>query len=1095
MKNKAKNVSYYLDEQGRFIIENYNDAEPFSNFFPGIAGLWGIPMWVFTVNRGQCIASFGVEGKDKAIMEFQPANKAYRLTSLQGFRTFIKIKKGRKPILYEPFQNNLSNGAFKRKQRMMITSHDLTIEETNVTLGLVVRVNYFTLPEEPYAALVRDVTIENVGTKRVTLEVIDGMPEIIPFGLIDRLQKDISHTVEAWKQVLNLENKAPYYNLKVVISDRPQVKSISEGHFYFSLLHEGRKPKPLNPIIDPLSVFGNSTDFLVPEAFMGRNLFKVPLKQKSSNRSLCAMTFASFALPGKKKERITSLFGHTHSVAMVQKILARARNKNFIDHKAKENQRLIQEIKNNCFTSSSSAAFNQYCQQTFLDNVMRGGLPLALETQEGKIVFNVYSRKHGDLERDYNNFILNPTYLSQGNGNYRDVNQNRRNDVWFNRDVKDNHIVNFLSLIQADGYNPLVIKGNVFSLDSPARIEAIVNQFILGRGKNFVKELLKVGFCPGALLKSIDDYDIKLKTSPQKFLKELLSYCHKHELAEHGEGFWTDHWTYNLDLIERFLALYPEERRNLLLNKKAFSFYHNTHHVLPRDQRYVLTNHGPRQYHSVVDKGHEVVTEAFDHKLRTNGGQGPVYFTCLLVKLLCLVANKAATLDPSGVGIEMEADKPNWYDALNGLPGLMGSSISETFELKRLCQFIRHSFKDMKLDGHTEVRMYDELLSFISGLNDLLTTQKDPLVYWRHSNEIKEHYRRRTEQGIDGVERSMPVSVIDRFLQLVIQKTDKAIALAQNKHGLCVTYFIHEITDYETLDKVNPDGLAYIVPLNFQKKALPLFLEGFVHALRVQNDQIKARTLYQNVRHSPLFDKKLKMYRVNDDLSRESAEIGRASVFPAGWLENQSIWMHMENKFLLELLKFGLYDEFYKNFKYTLVPFMDPKKYGRSILESSSFIVSSAHEDASLHGRGFVARLSGTTAEWLHIWLLMNVGDAPFFLDPKGNLELAFKPVLPKWLFTKQETKTIYFDKNRLQREIVLPKNTYAFNFLGSTLVVYHNPKRRDTFGDNKASIERIVIAYADHRDPVTISSGFIPSPFANDIRDNKADRIDVYLK
>ena len=61
----------------------HNEAKPFSNFFPGIAGVWGIPMWAFYVNRGQCISSFGIESKDKAILEFQPANKAYRVTSLQ----------------------------------------------------------------------------------------------------------------------------------------------------------------------------------------------------------------------------------------------------------------------------------------------------------------------------------------------------------------------------------------------------------------------------------------------------------------------------------------------------------------------------------------------------------------------------------------------------------------------------------------------------------------------------------------------------------------------------------------------------------------------------------------------------------------------------------------------------------------------------------------------------------------------------------------------------------------------------------------------------------------------------------------------------
>jgi len=52
-----KKVRYYLNKNGEFVIENYHLAKPFSSFFPGIAGLWGIPAWVFYVNRGQGIAS------------------------------------------------------------------------------------------------------------------------------------------------------------------------------------------------------------------------------------------------------------------------------------------------------------------------------------------------------------------------------------------------------------------------------------------------------------------------------------------------------------------------------------------------------------------------------------------------------------------------------------------------------------------------------------------------------------------------------------------------------------------------------------------------------------------------------------------------------------------------------------------------------------------------------------------------------------------------------------------------------------------------------------------------------------------------------
>ena len=212
-KNKT-DVYYSLDEHGCFVIKEYNHSKPFSNFFPGIAGIWGIPMWVFYVNRGQGIASFGMEGKDKAILEFQPANKAYRLTSLQGFRTFIKVRSGNKTLFWEPFQNKDEKSSFKCEQNFYITSSDLTIEEKNLTFGLVIRVNYFTIPHESFPALVRSVTITNTSKKNYQLELIDGLPAFMPYGMSDWVMKNMSRTVEAWVKVQGIKDKTPYYDLK-----------------------------------------------------------------------------------------------------------------------------------------------------------------------------------------------------------------------------------------------------------------------------------------------------------------------------------------------------------------------------------------------------------------------------------------------------------------------------------------------------------------------------------------------------------------------------------------------------------------------------------------------------------------------------------------------------------------------------------------------------------------------------------------------------------------------------------------------------------------------------------------------------------------
>ena len=1085
-------AKYHLDKHGHFVIENYNQARPFSNFFPGVAGIYGIPMWVFYVNRGQCISSFGIESKDKAILEFQPANKAYRLTSIQGFRTFLKVTSNKKTVYWEPFQENLPGTIFKKNQRMKISSHDLILEEINFDLGLKISVRYFTLPEEPFAALVRDLKIENLRKKSCTIEMADGLPAISPYGLTDWIAKHMSRTVEAWVKVRNLKEKAPYFQLNVEVHDKPEVKHIKEGNFYFSLAKEGPASHLLDPIVESAVIFGSSTDFTAPTNFLRPN-FRYPVCQQTSNRTPCAMSYARILLKPVAVFKAASFCGYAHSENQLKDMTALAIKDGYLEEKAKRNEEIIAEIKNYALTKTSSDAFNHYASCTFLDNILRGGLPTTLKTAEGETVFNVFSRKHGDLERDYNQFVLAPTYYSQGNGSYRDVNQNRRHDVWFNPAVKDSHIIHFMNLVQADGYNPLTIKGTSFTVDQHDVVKQILDEKVKGSDKDLLKKYLKHAFLPGDLLKFIANHDLVLKSSPDDFLNQILSACHKQEPADHGEGFWTDHWTYNLDLIESYLSVYPEQLKNLLLDKKVFSFYLNNHYVLPRDQRYILTAKGVRQYHSVFDDSKEIKADEKGRKLKVKNGEGSVYLTHLTEKLLCLIANKAASFDPSGIGIEMEADKPNWYDALNGLPGLLGSSVAETFELKRMSSFLLTSLKQVSLKDGFKISIFSELATLISGLSNLLALENNPQSYWTKSNDVKEHYRQRVRHGIDGVEFSLSFNEIEKFLKSVIVKTDKAIKSAKDKNDCLATYFYHDVTKFERLDKDSHDPKHHVRPLEFRRQSLPLFLEGYVHALRVEENREAALNLYRQVRASDLFDKKLMMYKVNTDLSGQSEEIGRTRIFPPGWLENGSIWLHMEYKFMLELLRRELYDEFYDNFKSVLVPFLNPQMYGRSILENSSFIVSSAHEDESLHGQGFVARLSGSTAEFLHIWLLMNLGPKPFQLNAKGELSLTLSPALPGWLFTKRPSVITHRDKLGHQRKIEIPKDSYAFYFLGGTLVVYNNPKRKNTFGDGKANVKKIELSSEGKK--TVINAHIISSEYAHKIRNQEVDQIDVFLQ
>ncbi|MBF0385718.1 MAG: hypothetical protein HQL27_07580 [Candidatus Omnitrophica bacterium] len=374
----------------------------------------------------------------------------------------------------------------------------------------------------------------------------------------------------------------------------------------------------------------------------------------------------------------------------------------------------------------------------------------------------------------------------------------------------------------------------------------------------------------------------------------------------------------------------------------------------------------------------------------------------------------------------------------------------------------------------------------------VIKSAQDGCDYWNKSNDLKEAYREKVRKGIKGEELEISISEIKNFLSNVIGKTAKAIESAKDKNGNLSTYFSHEVTEYERLEKDKESESGNVLPLKFKRHDLPQFLEGYVHLLRVI-DSNGAKEIYCQVKKGGLFDKELGMYKVNADLSSQSEEIGRGRIFPPGWLENESVWLHMEYKYLLELLRCGLKKEFFSDFKNCLIPFQKPERYGRSILENSSFLVSSAHEDKSMHGQGFVARLSGSTAELIHIWLFMSFGANPFCLNDKKELTLSFDPSLPGWMFTTEESEVV-LTAGGSKSKLVLPESTYAANFLGDTLVVYYNNERRDLITGSKEMIKKIEIFYTKSKKPVVINSGVIPEPYSRDIRERKVARINVFF-
>lgn len=236
-------------------------------------------------------------------------------------------------------------------------------------------------------------------------------------------------------------------------------------------------------IVDPNIVFGTDTVLAYPSRFFGAKGLSVEAllaeEQGTSSRTPCAYSGHRFTLRKGKNISIVSMYGHAATLdVFTEQYSPKLLTKGYVAKKRAVASALVKDITARVATKTSSALFDSYIQQNFLDNVLRGGLPLQLGGDDATDVdkcavqqsnslprpkiYHVYSRIHGDLERDYNSFNIDTTFFSQGPGNFRDVSQNRRSDVVHTPRVGDFDVRMFLSLVQADGYNPLTVASTLF---------------------------------------------------------------------------------------------------------------------------------------------------------------------------------------------------------------------------------------------------------------------------------------------------------------------------------------------------------------------------------------------------------------------------------------------------------------------------------------------------------------------------------------------------------------------------------------------------------------------------------------------------------
>ncbi|MCQ2539536.1 MAG: cellobiose phosphorylase [Acetatifactor sp.] len=1060
-------MSNYKLSGEKFIIEEYTKVPPFSSFLPGLAGVKGIPVLSFYTNRGQAINSFGIHNKGNAMMEFNPANTAYEETPVKGFRTFIRVD-GK---FYEPF----CAYAPEINRKMEIEKNIITIsEESN---GLKMTVEYIVLPNENIGALVRKVTIQNTDSCAHALEVLDGMAQIIPFGVQNSLYKEMSNLFRSYSDIKNEENNAPFFATRSSGDDSSEVVEIEGGFFYLAV-----KDGKLQPVIcDKLVVFDYDHSMVTPVVFKEEGMVGVLNRtQHCVNKVPCGFIPVTQTLQAGESLTFTAFAGFAPSIALLNQKAAVFCQEGYTDKKIAEARKLVALFTKDVWTQSANPLFDQYMEQCYLDNFLRGGYPFIIGSGEKKAVVHLFSRKHGDPERDYNFFSIAGEYYSQGNGNYRDVCQNRRNDVFFNPAIGDFNVHHFYSLVQMDGYNPLEIRPCTFVIPAEKMDEAlkVVSAHVEDEGGKVAAVLAKP-YTPGQITNVIAKYQMKVTGDEEVMVNDLIALSEERIEANFAEGYWSDHWDYNLDLVDNYLAIYPDKQEELLFGDSTYRFYNSIGVVRPRRDTYVLNREGAvRQYGAVYHSDEKANMPGF-----VVGGTnwlkdqcGKVVTTTLFGKMMTLAVNKFALLDSYGMGIEMDGGKPGWNDAMNGLPGLFGSSMPETMELKRLVQFM---VKVLPAEG--SLKLPAELVGFMRGIYNALGEELSAFAYWDEVANLREAFREEILLDVSGEQTDVSFAELKQVLDAFNEKLQKACDLAlEVGGGIMPTYFTYEADEYvEVMDgidkpRISPYGMPSVEVKSFKLVNVPYFLEGPAKMLAAceEKDRDVAKAMYEKIKGTDIYDKKLKMYKTSESIDAMSIENGRVRAFTAGWLERESIFLHMEYKYFLGLLKAGLYEEFFESIGDALIPYQKPEVYGRSILENSSFLASSANPDPTVHGQGFVARLSGSTVEMLSMWIGMFVGNGGFKMQD-GKLSYRFAPILPASMFDAE--------------------GNCSFMLCGNCKVTYHNAAGKNTYGTDGA--KAVKIDFCSGSKCASIVGDSLDEEAALMVREGKAQSIDVYFE
>lgn len=625
--------------------------------------------WLFVSSNGGISA--GRKDTDHALFPYYTDDKITDTAEITGSKTIFRVSREDKSIVWEPFSIRSEGAlAITRNLYKSAAGNKILFEEILEDWQLCFQYEWNT---SNLFGFVKQSRIINFSASHYSISVLDGLQNLLPYGVGSDLQNRVSNLADAYKRAeLVPEAGLGIFALSAIITDKAEPSEALKATVAWSLglekplyllsslqLGNFRNNKPLYQEHDRkgerAAYFVMADILLAPQEKKEWMLVADVARSQTAVIELAGQLQQDAGLVGKIREdidlgtsRLVQLLAAADALQCTADPLQDARHysnvlfncmrggvfddnyriekSDFIAYLHKANQSLALSL-----TALPDAWPDSLDLFSLTTSARQNGDPdfIRLATEYLPLYF---SRRHGDPSRPWNRFSVN-TQKEDGTknldyeGNWRDIFQNWEALATAYPCFLEGMIYKLLNASTFDGYNPY--------------------------------RVTKEGF----------DWEVIEPDNPWSYI-----------------GYWGDHQViYLLKLLEALQNYFPGTLGNLL-SQNHFVYAHVPYKIKP----FTALVKDPKNTVEFDLPADKLLRERME-KTGSDGAllhsrDGRIYRVSFIEKLLVPVLVKLSNFVPGG-GIWMNTQRPEWNDANNALVG-NGLSMVTLYYLRRYFHFL-----------------------------------------------------------------------------------------------------------------------------------------------------------------------------------------------------------------------------------------------------------------------------------------------------------------------------------------------------------------------------------------------------------------------